>query len=728
MAQKEYDELLVKYRQKLNKELGVDNANINTDTPINPEVISKEYIQFKNELLPNNLSFYEKACQFSEKILKIAPDKKKLPDIEESIRITHLNITPAGVFSFSLLGPLTYILIGILLSMLIPAILGAGISTFFMLFFIITGLIMIFPLQALPGMIANNWRMNASNQMVLCIFYVVTYMRHTSNLERAIEFAAHHLSGPLALDLKKVLWDVETEQFSSIKESLDNYLETWKKWNLEFVESFHLIESSLYESDDARRVSLLDKSLDVILTETYEKMLHYARNLKSPITTLHMLGIILPILGLVILPLVVSFIDGVRWYHLAAFYNVGLPVLVYLLGKSVLAKRPTGYGAVDISEDHPELKKLKKININFFGTELLFSPAILGVTVALILLFLAIIPPALHFVGFPDIGFGDESVVSSCGFNYCLLDYRENVNTGALIGPFSLIAAIFSFCIPLALGLGLGIYYKLKSKNVIAIRERAKKLEKEFASGLFQLGNRLGDGIPAEIAFAKVADVMAGTTTGQFFEHVHSNISRMGMSINDALFNPKTGACVYFPSKMIQSSMKVLTESVKKGPKIAAQALINISRYIKEMHRVDERLKDLLSEVISSMKSQINMMTPVIAGIVIGITSMITNILGNLAPLLQSQTTDGASAVPTDLFGLGIPTYFFQGVVGLYVAQLIFILTILSNGIENGSDKLNEEFLLGKNMLRSVLMYVGIALVVMVIFNTIADLVLADVM
>ena len=71
--------------------------------------------------------------------------------------------------------------------------------------------------------------------------------------------------------------------------------------------------------------------------------------------------------------------------------------------------------------------------------------------------------------------------------------------------------------------------------------------------------------------------------------------------------------------------------------------------------------------------------------------------------------------------------YFFQGVVGLYVAQLIFILTILSNGIENGSDKLNEEFLLGKNMLRSVLMYVGIALVVMVIFNTIADLVLADV-
>ena len=33
---------------------------------------------------------------------------------------------------------------------------------------------------------------------------------------------------------------------------------------------------------------------------TYEKMLHFAHNVKSPITVLHMLGVILPILGLII--------------------------------------------------------------------------------------------------------------------------------------------------------------------------------------------------------------------------------------------------------------------------------------------------------------------------------------------------------------------------------------------------------------------------------------------
>ena len=58
---------------------------------------------------------------------------------------------------------------------------------------------------------ASTWRMKASNQMVQSIFYIVTYMRHTSNLERAIEFAANHLEAPLSLDFRKILWDVETE-------------------------------------------------------------------------------------------------------------------------------------------------------------------------------------------------------------------------------------------------------------------------------------------------------------------------------------------------------------------------------------------------------------------------------------------------------------------------------------------------------------------------------------
>ena len=42
------------------------------------------------------------------------------------------------------------------------------------------------------------------------------------------------------------------------------------------------------------------------------------------------------------------------------------------------------------------------------------------------------------------------------------------------------------------------------------LRDETKRLENEFASALFQLGNRVGDGIPTELAFSKVAETMEG--------------------------------------------------------------------------------------------------------------------------------------------------------------------------------------------------------------------------
>ena len=56
--------------------------------------------------------------------------------------------------------------------------------------------------------------------------------------------------------------------------------------------------------------------------------------------------------------------------------------------------------------------------------------------------------------------------------------------------------------------------------------------------------------------------------------------------------------------------------------------------------------------------------------------------------------------------------------------QIVYILTIMANGIENGADKLNEEYLLGKNVIRSTILYCLIALTVMIMFNMIAGSIL----
>ena len=704
--QADIKDLVARYKQKLQSELDLRELGPSERT------FTREYKQFKKEAMPKHMTLYEKACNFCEKILKIKVKPEKAEKIQESINICHLNITPGGVQALAYLLPLAILILGASFSFLIG-------SLFFVMIFMLFGIALIAVLNRMPDFLANNWRMKASNQMVLCIFYVVTFMRHTSNLENAIEFASEHLSPPLSLDLKKVIWDVEAGKYESVKAALDVYLDTWKKWNKEFVEAFHLIESSLYETSEERRLAMLDKSLDVILTETYEKMLHYAQNLKSPITMLHMMGVILPILGLVILPLIVSFMENVKWWHIATLYNVILPVVVYYLGKNILSKRPTGYGDTDISEINPELKKYKNILVNIGGFELQIQPIFICIIIGAFLGLIALTPLILHTIN-PSPGFD-----INLPFGIKLLEYREsNTIPGKIIGPYGLGAALLSLFFPLALAFSVGLYFRLRSKNIIQIRERTKKLEDEFASSLFQLGNRLGDGLPAEIAFQKVASVMGDSTSGRFFRLVSDNIAKLGMSVKEAIFNPKTGALVYFPSNIIQSSMQVLVQSIKKGPVIAAQALMNIARYIKEIHKVNERLKDLMADVISDMKSQIHFLTPAISGVVIGITSMITYILGALSGNIQNLGTSEMGGRVTDiasLFGDGIPTYYFQAVIGIYVFQIVYILTQLSNGIENGADKLGEKNALGHNLIRSTVLYCLISATVMLIFNIIAS-------
>ncbi|MEK6874726.1 MAG: hypothetical protein AABX52_03185, partial [Nanoarchaeota archaeon] len=324
-----------------------------------------------------------------------------------------------------------------------------------------------------------------------------------------------------------------------------------------------------------------------------------------------------------------------------------------------------------------------------------------------------------------DIGADDQG---RGGLGLRFLDYKVSSATqgpavNTIIGPYGLGAAILSLFFPAAIGLSIGLYMHYRTKNLIQIREKTKELEKEFASALFQLGSRLGDGIPLEMAMGKVSNAMEGTTSGRFFEIASTNITQLGMNPNDAIFNAQSGAILYFPSNVIDSSMRVLLESIKKGPTVASEAMLNVSRYIKEIHRVDERLKDLMADIISSMRSQIDFMAPSISGIVVGITSMITTILGKLrlqAQNLSTEETGGRLTLFTQLFGDAIPTYYFQIVVGLYVLQIVYILSIMSNGIENGADKLNEKYIVGKNLIKSVILYTVVSLIVMILFNTIA--------
>ncbi len=672
---------------------------------------SQSYSKFKEEMAPE-LSKYERWCHTLGNVIKLKPAKKDEEKVKRNLDIAHLDLQPWQPITLSVMAFIGVFFMGLLISVAIAFFKG-GLENFPILFLalvVVFSMFIFYFTNGYPQRLANKWRLKASSQMVPAILYIVVYMRHTPNLEKAISFASQHLQYPLALDFKKVFYNVEVGKFSTTKESLDNYLDTWRDYSIEFIEAFHLIESSLFEPDDAKRIVTLEKSLQVVLDGVYDKMLRFTHEVRSPLTNVYMLGVVLPTLGLALLPLASAMLgDFLKWYHVLILFNLIIPFFVFYLTDKILFLRPGGYGETELLERNP-LYPTYKSKSHYAKAFFICLPLFIIGLLPLIFQYTPLptmlgIKPDYTFSELGISFFGDESIF---GFTQV---------GGKMIGPFGIGALVLGVFFVLGVAMFFSMAYKNKTKDLIKEREKTKQLEAEFNNSLFQLGNRIGNGTPPELAFSKVAESSKGLKTEDFFRRVSYNIMQMGMSVEGAVFDSKRGALVYYPSNLIATSMKILVESAKKGLMIAALSLVSISEYVKNIGKITDRLRDMLAEIISDMKSNMTFLAPLLSGIVVGLAAMITAILRKLDILKGvggSEAIAGLGSLSsiTGIFDYVkmIPPYILQIIVGVYIIEIIFILSGALVVIDSGEDKLEKTNKTGLNLKKGVGLYVVTAL------------------
>ncbi len=703
-------DILEKYGSKIEGKIGSIPSTAKTAGEY-----TSVYKSFKQEMAPE-LSKYEKWCKSLGNIIKLKVSEKDAVKIKKQLEIAHLDIEPWQALGLGVMAFITIFFFGLLFS--VASLLITG--NFPFLFFILVVLVSVFLfyyINGYPQRLANKWRLKASSQMVPAILYVVVYMRHTSNLEKAIDFASRNLQYPLSLDFKKIFYNVEVGKFSTIKESLDNYLETWRDYSVEFIESFHLIESSLYEPDEARRIQTLEKSLQVVLDGIYDKMLKFSHDVNAPLTNVYMLAVMLPVLGIALIPLASAMIGGLLTAtHIFIFYNLLIPFIAFFMLDKILLLRPGGHGESKLLEKNPLYSEYTD-NSHYTRAFLICLP----------LFILGLIPLLVQIGAIPDFTFG-EIGLGFFGENVNFFDFKEV--GGRNVGPFGVGALFLGMFIPLSVALFFSISYRGKTKNLIKERDKTYQLENEFNNSLFQLGNRLGNGVPPELAFGKVAGSSKGLITEDFFKKVDYNVKQGGMDVEKAIFDPRRGALIYYPSELIATSMKILVESSKKGLKIAAIALMSISEYVKNIGKIKQRLNDLLAETVSSMKSNMTFLAPLLSGIVVGLAAMITSILNqlNLAQLEGGADLGGISNL-TNIFDLTkvIPPYYLQIAIGIYLIQIIFILTSTLVTIDSGEDKLQRTNKIAGNLSKGIGLFFITALISTFILFVLSAVVLGGV-
>ncbi|MCK5043891.1 hypothetical protein KAR52_02730 [Candidatus Pacearchaeota archaeon] len=708
-------DILKKYSSKIEGQVGSAKKTVS---------YSREYAKFKQEMTPE-LTRYERWCKTLGSAIKLNISQKDEQRIKRDLEISNLDLEPSQAMTLSVMSFAGVFVLGLLISVAIALIKGSFGEFPFLFFFlmIILSLFLFYFVNSYPKRLANKWRLKASSQMVPAILYIVVYMRHTPNLERAIVFASEHLQYPLALDFKKVFYNVEVGKFSTIKESLDNYLETWRDYSVEFIEAFHLIESSLFEPDNARRIATLEKSLQVILDGVYNKMLKFTHNVRSPLTNVYMLAVMLPVLGIALLPLASAMVgDMLRWTHVVILYNLIIPFMAFFMMDKIMVLRPGGYGETKLLERNPLYHKYKS-NKYYYKAFLMYLPFFI----------IGFLPLIFQFTPMPELlGLEKDYTFAQLGLGFFgdikFFDFKEF--GGGYVGPFGIGALMLSLFIPLGAALFFSTVFKNKTKDLIKERENTKQLENEFNNSLFQLGNRMGNGVPSELVFGQVAESSKGLKTEDFFKRVNYNIRQMGMGVEKAIFDTKRGAISRYPSDLIATSMKILIESAKKGLKIAAISLMSISEYVKNIKKITNRLKDLLAEIISGMKSNMTFLTPLLSGIVVGLAAMITSILNKLN-ISQLSGEGGVAGIG----GLGnileifdvmkmIPPYYLQIAIGIYLIQIIFILTGTLVTIDSGEDKLEKTNKIGKNLKKGVVLYFIVSLLTVLALFALTSIVL----
>ncbi len=696
------DDILRKYGAKL--ETKVKGFDENSEAAM--KKVSRSYGDFLSAMSPA-FSRYEKLCNSWGKSLSVKVGEKDAAKIARSIEIAHLKVTPSQVMAVSVIMMFLTMIIGTFFSLAVYLFTDVFPTGFLVMIFLL-GIFLFYFMSKTPDRLALKWRLKASSQMVPAILYIVIYMKHTSNLEKAVAFAAEHLDAPLSTDFRKVFWDVQVGKFSSMKDSLDSYLETWRDFSLEFVEAFHLIESSLYEPGEERRVFVLERALQVILDGVYDKMLKYTHSAKSPLTNVYMLGIVLPTLSLAIIPLASTMVGGsLKWYHLGVLFNIIVPMMVIYLTMDVMMRRPGGYGNAALLESNPlysEYVSRRPYWVGFLSALPLFLIGLFPLIWMYSPLYAKFGDPSWASVGLSFMGQGGIfGIIEKSG--------------GGVVGPFGILSLVLSLFIPVAIAVVFIVASKMRTKNIILSRDKYKQVEEEFTSSLFQLGNRLGDGVPAESAFAKVMQSSRGTATEGFFKIVNENIMNLGMSVERALFDPKRGAVIYYPSDLVSTSMRIMVESVKKGLQVAARSLMSIADYVKNIKKVNTRLNDLLADILADMKSNMTFLAPLLSGIIIGLSGMITLILGSLEAMVGDLGGGGIGDAGglTGMLGMFniaemIPTYWLQVVVGIYLIEVVFILTSTLITIRSGRDELENTAEVGKNLKKAVGLYFVIAL------------------
>jgi hypothetical protein len=234
-------------------------------------------------------------------------------------------------------------------------------------------------------------------------------------------------------------------------------------------------------------------------------------------------------------------------------------------------------------------------------------------------------------------------------------------------------------------------------------------MEKEFSDALYILGKRISEEKSPEESFLYAAQTMEGAQIAEVFRQTSYNLTAMHTNLHDALYSDEFGSLQHVYSDRIKAVLRLFVEGTQKSQRAVSASLIRIADHLKQLQEVENKIKDMLYELTSTLRSTVTVFAPLIAGVTLAITTLISTILASLSSNISEESV---TDLPQTFSGISeafivenVRPEYFVLVIGIYLVELVFLLTRFTNGINEGDDKATYMYSLGKIIPMSIIVF-----------------------
>jgi len=451
--------------------------------------------------------------------------------------------------------------------------------------------------------------LKAAGEAPALVSYMTMAMKLSPNLERACGFAAGLLKGKMGDDLRRKISEGNLRLYSGTGEAISKFAKSWGKTCPELERSLYLIQSSANEREPSSRARTLDRALDLALEGARERLRKFATSIHLPTLLLYCMGVLMPMILVGILPVLSVTGGGIELPHIVALYCFIIPLLVYMLSRQILSKRPS-------SMEPPSLEV----------EEYSYRAILISVAVAFPFVALAVL-------------------------------FRASPDIAGLAALWGVTLAVSS-------------YFYMTSARAFRSWKETTKMEEELPDALVQLGNRIGEGRPAEEAFEQFSRTSGVEGLGKVFREAATNVRLGGMGLRASHFDESRGALRHVHSNMVGGVLHMIVDFMERSTKAAGEAMLQTAEHLRRLGEVRAEMKRMMGEIVSSMRSVAIFFAPLIA-----------SVTARMQGVLASKTASSA------FLGSEISPPAFLIVLGIYTLILAVLLTNYAVEIEFGEDR-----------------------------------------